>query len=185
LTSHGRTNHLVITGGEPLLQRAALGKLLYKISPYAKLPAPVEPYYSITIETNGTFKTPGVPWMDLDEIITYVIDYKLPSSGMNDKMMSEKKLEEEFGYDGDLHKHVKFVFDGEEDLEAIPELFRDLKTARWSQMHPEYPFTQLCFSPTERLAKEYTAQQLIEMIESHGFDIFIYNVQLHKLLGLK
>lgn len=61
------------TGGEPMLQKEEVNDLIYIL--LTKLPI-----INILIETNGSILLPQGNW------ITYIMDWKLPSSGMNNKM---------------------------------------------------------------------------------------------------
>ncbi|HUU88681.1 MAG TPA: radical SAM protein [Candidatus Glassbacteria bacterium] len=70
---------VTITGGEPLLQKEAVeelcGQLLFTKHSVTK---------QISIETNGSIQ-PIYTWPS----IRYIVDYKLPSSGMNKRMKDE------------------------------------------------------------------------------------------------
>lgn len=60
MTNRGNINHVVITGGEPMMQAQALGKLCKKLK---------ERDFHLTLETNGTiFEHHGVEWVDLISI---------------------------------------------------------------------------------------------------------------------
>ena len=69
---------VTITGGEPLLQRTNLTPLVDKL---------LEDAHGITIETNGT--EPPLAEIDTSfKELRYVVDFKLPSSGMIEHMNS-------------------------------------------------------------------------------------------------
>ena len=70
--------NVTITGGEPLLQRNGLNELLQAL---------LVNNYKVSVETNGSY-----PIMDnyIDEPISWVVDYKLPSSGENGEMAKVK-----------------------------------------------------------------------------------------------
>lgn len=66
------TKHVVITGGEPLLQVEEVAVLAGMLSAQGK---------RITIETNGSF------YPFFSTVPRYVVDYKLGKSGMSEKML--------------------------------------------------------------------------------------------------
>ena len=67
--------NVTLTGGEPLLQ-PDIGKLLYQLSKNDGL--------RIEVETNGSIDVSK--YFDIGDNIEFTIDYKLPKSGMSDKM---------------------------------------------------------------------------------------------------
>ena len=69
-------NKITITGGEPLIQEE-VEVLVYTLLGEGK---------RVSVETNGTQHVFGAPD---DYNLRFVVDYKLPSSGMEDKMVSE------------------------------------------------------------------------------------------------
>ena len=69
-------NKITITGGEPLAQRTCLEPLVEQL---------LTDGHRITIETNGT--EPTFYCINDYREIRYVMDYKLPSSGMEDRMI--------------------------------------------------------------------------------------------------
>lgn len=73
---------VLVTGGEPLLQRALLKDLITYL--YCK-----QGVETIQIETNGSIDIPeGSIWNILNQHICWVVDYKLPGSGMRKEMRS-------------------------------------------------------------------------------------------------
>lgn len=70
---------VTITGGEPLLQRVEVIELLNGL---------VANNCKVTVETNGTQHIPYRISSFLS-MVHFVVDYKLPSSGMEDKMILE------------------------------------------------------------------------------------------------
>jgi len=76
---------VTITGGEPLLQQEAVNKLCVKLM----WKHPIH-YCKISIETNGSIKIDNTcRSKEVWENTRYVVDYKLPSSGMNKHMKDE------------------------------------------------------------------------------------------------
>jgi len=99
---------VTVTGGEPLLQRTRLLPLVEILLTNA---------YRITIETNGT----EPPFAEIDtsfQKLRYVVDYKLPSSGMEDEMNLEvfKNLE--------LTDVIKFVISDMKDYKRACEVVK-------------------------------------------------------------
>ncbi len=97
-----------ITGGEPLLQKDAVKKLVSKIKKRDKR-------VKISIETNGSVDVRGTG----ADMIS--MDWKLPGSGQNDKML-EKNLE--FLKSSD---QIKLVISSEEDMEYAKTFFERKK----------------------------------------------------------
>lgn len=125
---------ITITGGEPMLQWKNLGPLLLKLLSSVRMHG-----CQITIETNGSVEIP--PWESGCEFnwvwnyakgLRYVVDYKLPSSGMEDKMISEtfKNL--------CADDVIKFVIANERDYARACEVVK--ANPRWSP--------KIVFSPT-------------------------------------
>ena len=73
---------LIITGGEPLQQVIEVNKLIKKI----RKDISTTFIEKILIETNGSLNISDIKWRSWKDIIV-VMDWKLPSSGMNDKML--------------------------------------------------------------------------------------------------
>jgi len=69
--------HVLVTGGEPLMQKEALGSLIIYLLSHTNC--------RIQIETNGSIPIPNT--ISQNPRIGWVLDYKLASSGMTDRMM--------------------------------------------------------------------------------------------------
>lgn len=95
-----RAQWVCITGGEPLIQVEELSDLVFQLS---------RDGHCIEIETNGTIP---LPYWGPRLVHSWVIDYKLPSSGMNGKHRVNWNI---------LcpQDQVKFVVADPEDLRAI------------------------------------------------------------------
>jgi len=70
-------HRVIFTGGEPLIQKDAY-ELINRLASDG---------YSVEIETNGA--VPLYPMDFMNPLITITMDWKCPSSGMTDKMISE------------------------------------------------------------------------------------------------
>ena len=167
-------SHLLITGGEPLLQMGALEPLLFNLE-----------FINIQIETNGSTSPPtDPPWLGM----AFVVDYKLPSSGMNGRMSSIS----DFITNWKLFTHrVKFVFDpdSEEDINCMIKTMCELSEGinfRNVLQQNELPFL---LSPLN--AKGETIPQIVKKLKAQIpyrykrlLEHIIFSVQLHKLLNL-
>lgn len=106
IQEHLPCKHLVLTGGEPLLQNDGLLALLKKL-----------PDYSCEVESNGT----RIPTQELDDRVTqYNISPKLAHSGMCKELrISEKALR---FFAKNPKSWFKFVIDSKEDIREVLEL---------------------------------------------------------------
>ncbi len=93
-----------ITGGEPLLQRDEVLKLMDAL---------LSKGYEISLETNGSLSIDGIP-----EGVLISMDWKTPSSGESEKMM-ESNLKLLKGKD-----QLKFVIADEGDYEYAKEFLK-------------------------------------------------------------
>jgi 7-carboxy-7-deazaguanine synthase len=159
---------IVITGGEPTEQMQAL-RLLVNI-------LIVEYHCAVQIETNGSNPLPANPYGQ--RLLTWVMDYKTPSSGMQDKM--QPMLVD--GEVGQLAAQgvtlIKFVIADNRDLMFFLEWAKNMKSG--------LPLpVGLALSPTpERIddIPEMVKTMTEEFPEIKNFCFF--SVQLHKLLGM-
>ncbi len=103
-------NHIIITGGEPLLQSDAVVRLCDLINPLC----------SIEIETNGSIPISDIRNKIEHPFLTFTINYKLPSSGEEDKMYKDNFKEIEIG------DQIKFVVFNKEDLIRMAEVYETL-----------------------------------------------------------
>lgn len=140
---------ITITGGEPLLQSIALGEMVKKLRDLD---------YKITIETNGTCPA------NIDGA-SYVMDWKLPSSGMERFMLFSNFL---FLKKDDF---VKFVVCDEVDLAQAIKIMSFLK---------EYGvLATFAFSP---VFGQFSPAELFEKLEEHKILDVVVNLQLHKYI---
>ena len=105
--------HLIITGGEPLLQAQRTINLISFINKQINAPAIVE------IETNGTF----LPSNELDQLVSYWnCSPKLSNSGMpSQQCLIPKQLQ---WFSENPKTMFKFVISQPSDFEEINELFK-------------------------------------------------------------
>ena len=142
---------LTITGGEPLLQVEGLRKLLHLLDPIE---------HDVTIETNGSLPP------DFNLPAWYVMDYKLPSSGMEGKMNLK-------------HFHhlrnrdwVKFVVSNQSDFLRAYEVLGELGTGYSRRVG-------VAFSPAGGTAD--LPQNLVKWMIEKKLDS-VFSLQIHRLL---
>jgi len=150
---------VTITGGEPLVQDIVL--LLVELVTRNK---------KITIETNGSVDLPDC-FYTFSPNIRWVVDYKLPSSGMEEKMKESvfKSLRE-----CDV---IKFVISDDNDYKRALQVIA---------LHPEWK-AKKAFSPVIRelgtlgIDVEWPRRLAEKMLEDNLYNIH-YSLQLHKVL---
>jgi len=151
--------NLIITGGEPLLQWESLVSL---IRDYLRRSVRL-----IQVETNGSIILPGdlLPWVG-----SWVVDYKLRSSGQTEQMLPIRKF-----VDIPRDSWVKFVVASPEDLVQLRVVLNRIR----QHVGPCYQL-KYAFTPTG----EITANRLMKwMIKERVLD-GILNVQIHKVAGI-
>ena len=157
---------VTITGGEPLLQREGVVGLLNRLITN----------YNVSVETNGT-QFPLALYAHSSEYVRYVVDFKLPSSGMTE------------------HMNWK-VFDSLRKIDVIKLVISDEEDYKYAKIlihqHPSWVAKKV-FSPamsTEYVraddkwisyANTFWAKQLVEMMIRDKVDAQ-YSLQLHKIL---
>jgi len=153
-----KTRKVTITGGEPLLQAKGVAALIDALN-YEK--------YLITIETNGSM---CVDWLHMRGNIRYIVDYKLPSSGMEAHMnmrLFPRLTKKDW---------VKFVIADWKDYSKACYIRTNLR-----QVGCE---AQFAFSPI-RIAGSvnysFAAKVAERMIEENLYDVH-FSLQLHKIL---
>jgi organic radical activating enzyme len=99
-------NHIVITGGEPLLQQKQLIPLIEKLHVMG---------YSFEMETNGTIK-PLTP-----DYIQYNVSPKLSNSF---NQSSKRYLPDVIDYFNKINAFFKFVISSSDDLEEVEEIIK-------------------------------------------------------------
>ena len=151
-------NKVTITGGEPLMQAVELFSLTKKLW---------HEHFKISVETNGTYLPIGCG------VGSWVVDFKLPSSGNYDKMKHDIFV--------DLTKldYVKFVIMDENDyLTAI----REKNYLQSIGCHANFAFSPM-FGPQATPINEIKHKLVEWLIRDKVFDAIV-NVQIHKLLGV-
>ncbi len=139
--------HVCLTGGEPLWH-AGIPDLISRLLEEGK---------HVSLETNGSLSISGLP--EHPELMVSM-DYKCPSSGMEDRMLRENL--------GHLRPkdQLKFVVADKEDLERAEEVLRKYR--------PDCP---VIFTPVGGL----TLAPVVEFVLGHHLEVQVLP-QLHKLI---
>ena len=154
---------VTITGGEPLTQRKELLRLVEMIPKFFGWDFP------ITIETNGSKSLKGI-----SDVASWVVDYKLPSSEMEDSM----------NYDAFRYLNnrdvVKFVIQTKEDFNKATQTIEEI----WPISEDVMDFPSFAFSP---VYKKITPARLLSWLNESPIPKLYktaLNIQLHKIIGL-
>lgn len=151
---------VTITGGEPLIQGFELKELVSLLFALG---------YNISVETNGS-RT----WNIIDQagkccVHSWLVDYKLPSSGQQSYMMMPEYYAEHLK-DGDF---IKFVIDDHKDfMEAI---------AFQKDMRRQGCRARFAYSTTTKLVSHFVLSEWM-MEHEEILDRAVFNVQIHKLI---
>ncbi len=157
IKSYNNVNKVSITGGEPLLQEVDLRILINEL---------VKADYYVTIETNGSI---GIP-QTYPHNVKFVVDYKLPSSGMERKMITKAYVGLKSG------DFIKFVIQDKQDFEQAFYIMRRFDYLRGIGV-------QFAFSPTLSSLKDaHKAAELLCWMKETPLPGMILNVQLHKII---
>jgi 7-carboxy-7-deazaguanine synthase len=144
---------VTITGGEPLLQLSELQILVRMLS---------EKGYRISIETNGS-KICGLAYVQ-----SFVVDYKLPSSGQEGFMLPIELFATLRESDW-----IKFVVQDRADFDRAVSLVKIL-----GDLHA---LAGIAFSP---VLGALPPKVLIDWMVERNLDGPVLNIQLHKIIGL-
>lgn len=142
-------NHVTITGGEPLLQPGLIG-LLSRLADY-----------QVHIETNGAIP---VEQFRIGDNIHFVIDYKLPDSGMESRMhlpnLASVRRADAY----------KFVIASQKDLDRAVQIVRQYSLEDKTQVYFSTVFGK--FRPAD----------VVERMKSEKFNTVKMQLQLHKFI---
>ena len=151
--------YITITGGEPGLQIKEIHKLINYLHKKNS-------DFQFILETNGSIRfSRGL--MGLFQAI--VMDYKLPSSGMESKMNLEN-----FDFLSPDLDIVKFVIQDKKDFDRALEVRNHLKE--------KTNIEDFAFSPSH---EKLSAKELYNWLKKAKINDAILNVQIHKLIGLR
>ncbi|MGI9159478.1 MAG: 7-carboxy-7-deazaguanine synthase QueE, partial [Saprospiraceae bacterium] len=148
--------NVILTGGEPLLQQAALTALMEQLRQ-------VNPAYRFEVETNGTLAPTAAFNAGVHQ---YNVSPKLENSG-NSRKLREKPAAYQF-FAASPKSAFKFVLASENDLEEVLRLIAQYRI----------PEDQIWLMPEAANRPELAARRrwLVELCKSHGFN---YSDRLH------
>ncbi|GFN33881.1 7-carboxy-7-deazaguanine synthase QueE [Paenibacillus xylaniclasticus] len=150
-----KSKHICFTGGEPLLYGERSVLLLKEL-------AEIEGIVDVHVETNGAIGL--APFLEAVTLpnVRYVMDYKLPDSGENDKMdvnnFALLRSQDE----------VKFVIATDRDFDAAVETLQKYPTKATPMFSPVW----------ETMAPA----RLVERMLAAGLSDVKLNMQLHKII---
>ncbi len=147
-----QTMRVIITGGEPLIQLESVIELCHLLNTYG---------YAVQVETNGSIIPPDLP-------VTWVMDYKLPSSGMMDKMLPLESFQ-----NLPMGSWIKFVIANDADYEEAVSVARRLAN------NPELGLAFSACSSSMRHA------ELFRRMKEDKLEEVLLSIQIHKLAALK
>jgi len=159
---------IVITGGEPTEQMEALRILANVLI--------VDHHCAVQIETNGSNPIPSNPYGH--RLLTWVMDYKTPSSGMQDRMQDLLVQGEVGQLAAQGVTIIKFVIADENDLLFFLDWAKQMKSGLPLPLG-------LALSPTPEMVDEIP--EMVDIIRREFpamKDFCFFSVQLHKLLGM-
>ena len=146
-------NKVTITGGEPLLQMKDFAQLTNKLWHNG---------YRMTVETNGSLSLYGYG------VESWIVDYKLPSSGemdkMNHKMFADLRIND----------FVKFVIMDADDYRIAMEKVLALKICGCR--------AKMVFSPCAGKTDHKVLMNWLQKDKAYNIQL---NFQLHKLVDLE
>ncbi len=144
--------NVTLTGGEPLLQKD-MKPLLRLLSDYKEI--------HVEIETNGSVDL--TPFCDMERV-SFTMDYKLPSSGCEDKMLfSNMKLLR-------AADTVKFVSGSYSDLEKARMIIE------------KYSLTDRCHVYLSPIFGSIEPSDMVDYMISHNMNAVRLQLQLHKFI---
>ena len=155
---------ITLTGGEPLAQDE--NDLNNLVAAYEKNK------FSLTIETGGSMQ---ISRLQRDPAFTrFVIDYKLPSSGMEEKMITQL-FPVRYGF-SELDK-IKMVIQDWTDFQRAVKIVRMNAALK-------VPISQFCFSPMLDSESWPRIVEWLTRVENIDVSAVNLNVQMHKILKM-
>ena len=143
---------ITITGGEPLLYREVNEDLVPRL---------LDLGYRINIETNGSLLIKDVKRKPYDSLM-FTIDWKCPSSGMNNKMLTTN-------LDQANHNDViKFVVGCYEDLMEMKRVIHNYNTRAQYYVSPVFGQIEL--------------EDIVEFLKDNHLHNVTMQLQIHKII---
>lgn len=150
-----RVSNVTLTGGEPLIQEN-IEELLEILSNDDEL--------TVHIETNGAINIGNFKEAIKGYNISYIVDFKLPSSNMTEKMdMENLNLVSK----NDVYK---FVVGSKEDLQKAYEIIT------------EYDLTSKCLVYLSPVFGSIDMEYIVEFMKEKNMNKVRLQVQLHKII---
>lgn len=150
-----RVSNVTLTGGEPLIQEN-IEELLEILSNDDEL--------TVHIETNGAINIGNFKEAIKGDNISYIVDFKLPSSNMTEKMdMENLNLVSK----NDVYK---FVVGSKEDLQKAYEIIT------------EYDLTSKCLVYLSPVFGSIDMEYIVEFMKEKNMNKVRLQVQLHKII---
>ena len=154
--THG-SSLVIITGGEPLLQKEGLKELVKDL---------VHHGFRMVIETNGTYDLDdffGSKMLDVIQFITWVVDYKIKLPCFPFSILSLRQWD-----------CIKFIV---EDFDEVDTFVQVMDKCRQKGIK-----AQFLLSPIE---KKVSAKELVRYVLQKPYShMFRINVQIHKYIGV-
>lgn len=151
-------HNVTLTGGEPLIQEDII-PLLQLLAANDRL--------TVHIETNGSVNIAAFRQACPAENIIYILDYKLPDSGMEEQMdLQNLQLVQQ----NDVYK---FVIASQADLQRAVEVVQQYQLSRRCQVF---------FSPVR---ESIDPLSLVDAMKEHRLNNVKLQIQLHKILWPK
>lgn len=149
------SKHICLTGGEPLMYGEKSRALIQALTT-------IEGLRDLHIETNGAIElAPFLQTID-SPCVRYIMDYKLPDSGEEDKMILSnlEQLREQ--------DELKFVIGSEQDFDVAAQILRkyDIRAT-------------VMFSP---VWETMPPRKLVELMLNHKLSDVKLSLQLHKII---
>lgn len=145
--------NVTLTGGEPLAQEN-IEELLELLN--------IDESLSVHIETNGSIDIE--PFKKAYENLSFIVDFKLPLSGMTSKMNINNLKAVDFK---DVYK---FVIGSQEDLEKAYSIIK------------EYNLTERCIVYFSPVAGSIDMQNIVKYMKLKNLNKVRLQVQLHKII---
>ena len=150
---NSNVKNVTLTGGEPLLQEN-IKRLITMLSKDKEL--------NIEIETNGAVEISD--FIGIGDNITFTVDYKLPASGMEEKMCRNNY---ELLRDKDT---VKFVVSDNNDLDRAYEIINKYKLDKRLQVYLGASFGMI------------SNEDIVKYMIEHNMNSVRIQLQLHKYI---
>ena len=148
-----KTKNVTLTGGEPLIQNG-IEKLLNLLNEDKDL--------LVHIETNGSVDI--LPFKQKFKNISFIVDFKLPKSKMNEKMYLDnlKNVDENDVY--------KFVIGSREDLLVTYEIIK------------KYSLDSKCMVYLSPVLGEIEPKDIVEFMKEKSLNNVKLQIQMHKVI---